>query len=207
MLAVTGRKTTIVRDLARLLPPDETIVRIDVDLGRADTHLGGLPVAERYLLAAGVLHQKSILEQSWVEMIESVSVNALNVIRICETILERQAEARICIIGSESARRGSFDLTYAASKAAVHAYVLARETKPGQQLVCVSPTIIADSGMTMRRKDFPQVLERREYVLTLDVARVVHRVLYQNAADLTGCIIPVTPQKRTANAQEIHRTD
>lgn len=199
-LIVTGYATSIVYELGELVP-DDPFVRMGIELARPDVNLASMPRGERYLLAAGVLHQKPILEQTWSEMIESLSVNAINVIRICETILERQADARICVVGSESASRGSFDLTYAAGKAAVHAYVKARKTKPQQQLVCVSPTIIADSGMTSRRKDYPAVLEERETVTAIEVARVIHRVLYKHPPDtLTGCVIPVT--SRTANGKE-----
>jgi NADP-dependent 3-hydroxy acid dehydrogenase YdfG len=197
-LAVTGRGSTIVQELERLIPA-ERIERIDVELGRPDAVLSNIVHADRYLLAAGILYSKHILAQSWVEMIESISVNLVNVIRICETILQRQDDARICVIGSESARAGSFDQTYAASKAAIHAYVMQRKTRPHQQLVCISPPIIADSGMTSRRHDFPQVLELRPHVYAIDVARVVKRALYdRNPDELTGCILTVQPNERTA---------
>lgn len=202
-VVVTGRSTSLIYELEMMIGSSDPFVRMGIELGRPDVNLASMPVGERYVLAAGVLHQKPILEQSAAELIESLSVNAITVIRICETLLERQPDARICIIGSMSASRGSFDLTYAAGKAAVHAYVQARKTKPMQQLVCVAPTIIADSGMTMRRKDYPQVLEHREHVRAVDVARVIHRALYKHPpSHLTGCVLPVI--ERTANGQEPH---
>ena len=57
-------------------------------------------------------------------------------------ILATNPSARICIIGSESAYRGSFDGTYAKSKAAIHRYVEATPTHGQQQLVAISPGII-----------------------------------------------------------------
>lgn len=182
MLAVTGRRTTIVAELEKILWAEkvpEQIVRLDCNLASPTCSLHRIPHAERYLLAAGVLHQKEIRDQSWSEIVESLSVNLINVIRICELVLEDQEHARICIIGSHSARWGSFDRTYAAAKAGVHAYVNQRETKPRQQLVCISPPIIADSAMTMRRKDYPAVLERRAHCTAHEVASAVFQVLYE----------------------------
>lgn len=194
MLAVTGRGTTIVQSLKLILPPNEEIVRMDLKLGQLDCVLR-VPVAKRYLLAAGILHQKPIREQSWSEMIESLAVNMVNVIRICEMVLEEEPEGRICVIGSESAIRGSFDATYAAAKAGVHAYVKSKKTGPLQQLVCVSPDIIGDSGMTQRRKDYPAVLEQRGWVTAMEVAATVKRVLYDHEPqETTGCIVRVIPK-------------
>lgn len=194
VLYVTGLRSTIVTQLKGLLPPQERIERLYVELAKPDAYLGQLQHGPRYLLAAGVLHSRNILQQSWAEIIESLSVNLVNVIRICEHILQRQGDARICIIGSESARAGSFDQTYAAAKAGVHAYVMQRKTLPLQQLVCISPPIIADSGMTLRRHDYPEVLQTRAHVQALDVARIVKRVLYDRAPhELTGCVLRVTP--------------
>lgn len=193
MIAVTGYSTTIVRELEQLLPL-EVFVRIDMDLAKPDCPVTDIPRAERYLLAAGVLHQKHILEQSAAEMIEAVSVNLLCVIRISEAILARDSAARICIIGSESGSKGSFNQVYAACKAAVNAYIVQRRTQPLQQLVCVSPPIISDSGMTRRRKDYPQILEQRPTVRAIDVARTVKRVLYDREPQkASGCIVRVIP--------------
>lgn len=187
MLAVTGYGSSIVTELRGLIGTSDTVVRLDARM--AVYHL---PNADRYLLAAGVLHSKSVREQMALELVESVSVNLINVLRLCEMILDEQDQARICIVGSESAKGGSFDRLYAACKAGVHAYVQQRPTKPLQQLVCVSPPIIADSGMTRRRHDYPQVLEQRPHCHAIDVARVIKRVLYDRRPDeLTGCIIPI----------------
>lgn len=199
MLAVTGYRTTIIQELAKLLP-DEEIVRLDLDLSDPACAFYRLPTAPRYVLAAGILHGRPINELLASDIIECLSVNLINVIRLCEMILEEQADARICIIGSESARRGSFDRLYAASKAGVHAYVQQRTTKPMQQLVCLSPPIISDSGMTRRRKDYPQVLDERSTCRAFDVAHAIKRVIYDRPPnDVTNCILPIpTTQNRYA---------
>lgn len=191
MLAVTGRRTTIVAALADLLPSQERIVRIDADL--ADPHAPlELPTANRWLLAAGVLYSKPLDEQTPEEILASLSVNVINVIRICERVFATQHDARICVIGSESAFKGCFDQTYFLGKAALHSYVKSRVTSLNQQLVCISPGVIADSGMTRRRHDYPAVLEQRPHILARDVAEVIKRALYDNPADYaTGCILRI----------------
>lgn len=192
MLAVTGYGSSIVTELRGLLGNTDQVVRLDARMAVPDCVMYHLPNADRYLLAAGVLHGKSVREQMALELVESAAVNLINVLRLCEMVLDEQDQARICIIGSESAKLGSFDRLYAACKAGIHAYVQQRETKPLQQLVCVSPPIIADSGMTRRRHDYPQVLEQRPHCHAIDVARVVKRVLYDRRPDeVTGCIIPI----------------
>lgn len=186
-LFVTGRRTTIVAELAKLVP-DETILRLGVDtIACTDEPL-------RYLFAAGILRSQIVWRVRQDEAAEAMRVNLLDVIQSCEQILDTYPQARICIIGSESARNGSFDRLYAACKAGIHAYVQQRPTKWQQQLVCVSPPIIADSGMTMRRHDYPEVLEHRAHVHAIDVARVVKRALYdRQPSDLTGCVLSVHP--------------
>lgn len=195
MLAVTGRNTTIVAELARLLP-GEDIVRINADLSDPHTPLD-LPTAPRYVLAAGLLYNKKPIEQQTdSEILASLSVNCINAIRIVERVFAAQHDARICVIGSESAFKGCFDETYFLGKAALHSYVKARRTSLNQQLVCVSPDVISDSGMTRRRHDYPGVLTTRPMVTAREVAEVIKRALYDNPPDYaTGCILRVTPQK------------
>lgn len=194
MLAVTGRRTTIVAELHKLLPNEE-VVRIEADL--ADPHAPlNLPKANRWLLAAGVLYNKSLEEQTPEEIMASLSVNVINVIRICERVFATQHDARICVMGSESAFKGCFDQTYFLGKAALHSYVKSRCTSLNQQLVCISPDVIADSGMTRRRHDYPAVLDQRPTILARDVAEVIKRVLYDNLPDYaTGCILRINGSK------------
>lgn len=173
MIAVTGYNTTIVAEYLKLKP--EQVMRIEATPSLA--HMSPefwVPLADRYLLSAGILHQKPLVKQTEKELIESLAINFVNVVRLCEHILEMDIRARICVIGSESGFKGSFDETYAGSKAAVHKYVENRRLKEGQQLVCVAPTIISDSGMTIRRNDYPEILSKRRTVTAKAVAEVVH---------------------------------
>lgn len=169
MFAVTGKRTTIVRALEELT--GEQAHKLDT---KEMTQFGMVIDVRRFVLAGGVLGGSSWLEHGEL----SASVNLLQPIQICEQILAVVPDARICVVGSQSATLGSFDRFYAAGKAGLEAYVRTREVGSGQLLCAVSPTIIADSGMTIRRADYPRVLEQRHTVRAVDVARAIFELLW-----------------------------
>jgi short-subunit dehydrogenase len=154
---VTGARSQIIHELADIT--GEQMVRLDMDYADPGAPLPEwLPDTRYFVLAAGVLHGKRILELTSPQIIECLAVNTVNVIRLCEHLLERRDDAAICVVGSESGWKGSYDQLYAASKAAVHAYIKTRRvTGRYQQLVGIAPPIIMDAGMTTRRPDFEQI--------------------------------------------------
>lgn len=154
---VTGAGSRIIHELADIT--GDQMVRLEMNLADPGAALPlWLPDTRYFVLAAGVLHGKRILELSGAQIIECLAVNTINVIRLCEHILEQRDDAAICVVGSESGWKGSYDQLYAASKAAVHAYVKTRHVSGRyQQLVALAPPIIIDAGMTTRRPDFEQI--------------------------------------------------
>lgn len=190
MFIATGVGSTIVRELATLT--GEEARRIEGDLSQYGTELAIPEGSHRYVLAAGVLHGRLVSELTADEIRETLAVNLVSVVRICETVLKRDPKARICVIGSQSGSRWSFDALYALAKGAAHRYVEQRQTRCCQQLVAVAPPIIADSGMTMRRHDYPAVLATRPHCRAIDVARVVHRLLWTpRELAPSGLVVPV----------------
>jgi len=185
MIAVTGYRTTIAKELKKLIPRKEAMERYV-----------GQP-ADRYLFAAGVLHNVGLVEQTGEQQIESVNVNMLKVMEDCEHVLGKIPDARICVIGSMGGIRGSFEQTYAACKAGIHQYVRNCKIRPNQQIVCVAPTIIMDSGMTQRRNEDGQTaLQRRiakhpkeRFLRAIEVARLVHFLLYVDEGFITNTVI------------------
>lgn len=193
MLAVTGKTTTIVKEymkLAKLDDLDVWPIGAEPSLAELACHLV-VPDADQFILAAGLLHQKRLHQQTGAEIRASVALNFVNVVRICETALEKNEAARICVIGSESAFGWSWDDTYAGMKAALHRYVEKRSLRGLQQLVCVSPPIISDSGMTTRRKDYPAILKRRPSVTASAVAKLVYELL-NGDIDLNNVVVRMT---------------
>lgn len=168
---VTGVRSKIITELGDIT--GEQMVRLEMDLADPGAPLPlWLPDTRYFVLAAGVLHGKRILELSGAQIIECLAVNVVNVIRLCEHILTTRDDAAICVVGSESGWKGSYDQLYAASKAAVHAYVKTRRVHGRyQQLIGIAPPIIIDAGMTTRRPDFDQIkASARKTTTALQVA-------------------------------------
>ncbi len=182
MLAVTGFRTSIVRALT--VRTGEPVERIHADLADPATRFAWPDGCERFVLAAGILYPCKLLALEGLEIRDALAVNLVNVMRLCETILQSVRTARIVVIGSLSGREGSFDHLYAAAKAGVHAYIQTRLVQPPQLLACVAPTIVSDAGMTLRRPDYPAVLSRRPTVTSAQVAEMVAALLYADAGQL-----------------------
>jgi len=201
-IGVTGSRTTIVRELLAMVP-DETVISIgrqssdDVFADFAgEFDVTAIPAdLDRYVFAAGLLTPRTLVEQTFAETAASFAVNLTSVIRMCEHLLANNPRARIAILGSES-WRGSFDTSYSLAKRALNAYVENRRlTFPDQQLVVVSPTIVMDAGMTIRRHDMDRVHRRaeagpqRRLLDSVEVAQLVHYCLYVNRGSLTNTVV------------------
>lgn len=189
MIAIRGAGSRIAQDLIALLPKGEKAVAVP----RGDA----MPVeAERYFFCTGLLRPKPMAEQTDDEISESMSANAAQVIQQCDYLLGANASARICVMGSESGYSGSYDETYSVAKQKLHKYVETKRCKyPGQQLVCVAPSIICDAGMTLRRED-KEGLERRRmahpkrrYIKSMEVALLVYFCLYIDEGYLSGTVL------------------
>lgn len=186
-VAITGWRSRIAVEFRALLPRDEAI-RGTVGSPAFST------TADRYLFCHGLLRPKMMAEQTPEERAEGLRVNYLSVVEHCDAVLAKNPAARICIIGSESGYRGSFDGTYAAAKAALHAYVEHKVIGPEQQLVAISPGIIADAGMTTRRTDRENLERRRaehpkrRFLESREVAEVAHFLLYR-APYISGTVV------------------
>ncbi len=188
-LAVRGAASQIVVELRKLLPMPEDVLEVP----RGHTP----PItADKYLFCQGLLRPKRAADQTEDEISEGFDVNASQIMKACDVILAGNANARICVIGSESGFSGSFDETYAAAKARLHSYVEHRQLRhPWQQLVCVAPGIIIDSRMTQCRDDLEQLEQRRmahpkrRWLTAMEVAKAVHFALYVDRGFLTNTVV------------------
>lgn len=184
-IVATGWHSTIVQAMIPMVP--EGIVR--GELGKLPTN------ADRYVFSHGLLRPQRIEQQSFDEIAEGFWVNYASTVRECRRILAENMHARICIIGSESGVRGSFDDVYAVAKAGLHFFVETEPLQKTQQLVAISPGIIGDAGMTTRRTD-ADVLERRRqahpkgrFITSSEVATMVCSLLYIDTGFTTGTVI------------------
>ena len=106
------------------------------------------------LFTTGYLLPKTIVDQSRAETTQSWMINCAGVVKIVEELIAKVDELKIVVIGSESAFKGSYDTSYFLAKAALQRYVQIKKMRTtGQQLIMVSPSTIADAGMTTRRAD------------------------------------------------------
>ncbi len=180
MLGITGYHSSIAKAYPRGANADREII--------ADRIENLSFVCDEYLLCGGVLHGKEITEISDEELAETFAVNYTSIAKFCDELFSVNKEAKVCIIGSESGVKGSYDMAYAGAKAALHLYVETKKLNfPEQNLVCVSPTIIEDSGMTQRRDDLKEVLKRGKqrrmgrWIKAEEVARIAHFALHEVA--------------------------
>lgn len=183
MIAVTGYGTTIMQELRKLLS-DEEMFRIESRHGVHEDALFTLNDAllagcSRFVLAAGVLTGQGLLDQCKADIALGLETNLILPMFLCESILQVNPTARICVVGSESGFSWSYDDVYAAAKAGIHRYVMTKKVKPTQQIFAVAPTIISNSGMTEARKDYPEILEKRQTVTAMQVAQTIRSHLYK----------------------------
>lgn len=187
MIYVRGADSEIAKALAELHPivgvPRGSHMPLDKD---------------KYLFCVGLIRQAPITEQYDNEIAETFLVNAANVIRECEYLLGNNREARICVVGSESGFKWSFDGAYAAAKAALHRYVETRRLRhPLQQLVCVAPTCVLGTRMNLQRTpDGVRALEARRvrhpkqrWLEPIEVARMINFLLNVDNGYITNTVI------------------
>lgn len=190
MIVITGWRSAIAVEFRRIIGVGEMPQRGDWlnDQNAFPLH------AERYLFCQGLLRPKRFHEQTADEVREGYRVNCASVIGACEAIFACNDRARVCIIGSESGYRGSFDGTYAAAKGDLHGYVERKAIGPHQQLVAISPDIIGDAGMTMRRSDADNLERRRlehpkgRFLSSAEVAEMAKFLLF-GSDYVTGTIV------------------
>ena len=180
---------------------DSTIAEALSDLHQIHPVLRGEQMpddGEKYLFCTGLIRPKQSIDQSAEEIAETLKINVIDIIRECDRLISINPKARICVTGSESAFKGSFDGIYAASKAALHRYVETKRLKcPDQQLVCVAPTCILNTGMNRQRNaDGVAALERRRlahpkqrWLQPMEVARMIHFLLCVDAGYTTNVVI------------------
>lgn len=189
MIAVRGYGSAIVKALRPLLPKDELFIEVS---RHADMPIG----ADRYIFASGVIRPKAIRDQTDEELAETFIVNCAHVIQDCDRLIAENDKARICLIGSESGFQWSFDGAYAAAKAGLHRYVEVKRLRtPEQQLVCLAPTIIRDTAMTLSRNDLAAVdargaaCRKGRWLTAAEMAKTVFHLLYIDRGFISGTVI------------------
>ena len=153
---------------------------------------------QRYLFCQGMIRPKHITLQMPYEIQETFWANAGYVIRECERLIAENRDARICIVGSDSGFKWSYDGAYAASKAALHKFIECKRLKhPNQQLVGVAPSCICDTQSVQGRgEDGRKALDKRlenhpkqRWIKALEVANMIYHLMYVDEGYTTGVVI------------------
>jgi len=180
-VVITGHKTTIAKNFKYIISPRGKDVA-EIRTEEIDDHLD----ADRYVFCHGVMYPKKSYELTKEEKEHSMYTNFTSVIEMCDKIIEYNDEVRICVISSYSGFAGSYDDTYALTKALVNQYIERKELRtPKQQLVGIAPSIIEDSGMTQRRTDIENLIRKREshpmkrFIMANEVSKLIYTLLYE----------------------------
>ena len=182
-LAISGHNSRIAQAFKRLVWPAE----YSIAQGYRTASL--MPRDwDGYLLCHGVLYGKALQEMALDDWVDTLNANFISTARFCDEVFEKNDRARVCIIGSEAGFSGSYDMIYAASKAAVHLYVTTKRLRTDrQQLVAVAPWIIQDAGMTVRRTDFGTTMARgaerrlKRWLYADEIARIAQMAIREDA--------------------------
>jgi NAD(P)-dependent dehydrogenase (short-subunit alcohol dehydrogenase family) len=151
-----------------------------------------------YLFCQGLNVQERLFDHTASQLTETMMVNAFDVMGDVDWLLERNPRARIVVMGSDAGFKWSYNGAYAAAKAALHRYVeTKRMRRPGQQLVCVAPSMIEGSGMIERRNVQGMVaLDRRlsdhpkkRMVRPDEIAHLIHYLLGPYGDFVSGTVI------------------
>lgn len=191
-LGVIGASSTIARSVARDCRPDVSIY---------SARYGAMPLnLDRYLICAGFLAGKSVEEISVEDAAETFRVNFIEPARFCTRVFAANPKARICLIGSESGFKGSYDMAYAGAKAALHLFIETHQlASPDQMLVGIAPHIIWDSGMTQRRVDRIELEARGamnrmgRWLNPKEVAEIAVHLLFHASPSISGSVIRMRP--------------
>lgn len=177
MILCTGYRTSIIQSLMVMYPE----LRVEKIQRRTDEiyDFTEVPADAALVLAGGVLHGLSAEQHTRETMNEAFKSNYLDPMLIADQALSELPECKIVIIGSMSVFSGCFDPAYERSKKAMHSWIERQKVKSPQLLVGLAPPIIADSGMTRRRHDYPQVLEVRNHCYAADVAAKIYELLWK----------------------------
>jgi NAD(P)-dependent dehydrogenase (short-subunit alcohol dehydrogenase family) len=139
-----------------------------------------------------------IRDMSPIEIKQSFFINAGWIIQDIERLLDNNRYARICVIGSESGYKWSYDGAYAASKAALHRFIETKRLKyPMQQLVGIAPSCIEDSpSIQNRTEDGKKALVERvknhpkkRWLTAMEVAQAVNYMMFIDQGYTSGVVL------------------
>jgi NAD(P)-dependent dehydrogenase (short-subunit alcohol dehydrogenase family) len=207
-ILITGGTSKISSHLKRLIPKEYNIYSpskknwnfSNADFSKDNVNL--IKKCDKIFLFHSIVISKTHLSKSYEEIVNQININLLSVIKICEISLKYNRKAQIFILGSESAIKGSFDIVYSLTKSSIHKYVEERKILyKDQQLICIAPSTIIDSKMTLRRKDKKNVIKsiknnpKKRGLYSKEVSKLIYDLSFSNSKYLSNTVININGGK------------
>lgn len=207
-ILVTGSQSKIYKELKKLLPRNSSVTEFTtqkMDMSNLDLvkkKLDFFLSFDKIIFLQGLLIGKKQNKKSSNQIYDQFTVNLLSIVEICEYVLDKNKNVKIIIVGSESGVKGSFDKSYFLSKSALHHYVEEKKIKfKKQQLLCISPSTIGDSKMTINRIDKKKLLlskklnPKKRFVKSSELSKLIYMFLYEITDYITNTVIHVNGGK------------
>ena len=207
-ILITGGSSKISFHLKKLIPKKYNIylpTKKSWNFSNADfskDKINLIKKCDKIYLFHSIVSSKKHLSKSYEEIINQININLLSIIKICEISLKYNRKAQIFILGSESAIKGSFDIVYALTKSSIHKYVEERKILyKDQQLVCIAPSTIIDSKMTLRRKDKKNVTKsiknnpKKRGLHSKEISKLIYDLSFHSSKYLSNTVININGGK------------
>lgn len=163
-----------------------------------DNIKAGRPI-DALILLCGVLGGKSLEKKSYPDINVDFEINAISQMKIVKSLLSHfSVDGRVIFLNSISAFNGSYDVTYAASKAAIIGFIksMAKHGPKNIRINAVASGLIEDSNMANQfsSADFDRhKSETPTGVLnsSAEIAEIVFEICGDKWRNMTGQVIHV----------------
>ncbi len=202
-ILIIGKNSKIAKEFIKKVKNKKIIMpsKFDWDMSKYvydNKKIQNIKRSNKILLLQSVLNSKDFLKRKQDEINDQININLISVIKICEIALRYNKKVKIIILGSESGIKGSYDIVYGLMKSAVHKYVEERKIKfPKQQLVCIAPSTIIDTKMTLKRNDKKNIIKsikdnpKKRGLRAKEIANLIYNIFYSSTDYITNTVIRV----------------
>ena len=202
-ILIIGKNSVIAKEFIKkinntqIIAPSKSLWNMNnTDLSMKQINI--IKSVDKILLLQSVISSKFFLNRKQSEITKQININFLSVIKICELALNYNKKVKIIVLGSEAGIKGSYDIVYGLMKSSIHKYVEERKIQyPSQQLVCISPSTIIDTKMTLSRKDQKNVLKsifknpKKRGIKSIEIANLIYSIFYNITDYITNTVIRV----------------
>lgn len=201
-ILIIGKNSNIAKEFLEMVGPEYQILKPSKkqwnmeNLNFSNEQNNIIKQSNRILLLQSVISDKKFINRKDIDIIKQIKVNLLSVIKICEIALKFNKNVKIIVIGSESGFKGSYDISYALTKTSIHKYVEEKRISyPDQQLLCIAPSTIVDTGITLRRHDQNNVKKsiqdnpKKRGILSKEIAKLIFSLFFEQSNYLNNIVI------------------